>query len=183
MQSSRKFLVLSAIILVAALSRLIPHPMNFAPLGAIALFGAAYFGNKGWGIGIGMMAWFVSDLLLNNLVYPRGEGLVLFTEGAFFIYLSILIIYLLGTTVLQKVSVGRMVAGSLVASAVFFILSNLGVWLQATMYPVTAEGLVACYAAALPFFKNTLMGDLFFSSILFLGYEKLVRSQLIKQEA
>ena len=179
---ARTVIVLSLIVLAAALTRLIPHPMNFAPLGAMALFGSAYFGRKGLGLLITMISWMVSDLILNNLVFSQGQGFVLFTEGAFMIYLSIVCIYLLGRGVLQKITVPRMLVGSLGASAIFFVLSNFGVWLLG-YYPMDVTGLVACYAAALPFLKFTIAGDLFYSGVLFLLYERVLRSQIIPVQA
>lgn len=176
--STKKVLVLGAIVLVAAMSRLIPHPMNFAPLGAMALFGGAYFGRKSMGLLMVMGAWLLSDLVLNNLVYAS-QGFTLFTEGAVFIYGSIALIFALGTQVLKKVSVLRVLIGSLSASVIFFIVSNLGVWAQGLMYPMTIDGLTACYVAALPFFQNTVMGDLVYSAALLLVYERLLRAQLI----
>ncbi|MEX2597707.1 MAG: DUF6580 family putative transport protein [Salibacteraceae bacterium] len=179
MQNNKRIFVLAAIIIVAALTRLIPHPMNFTPLGAMALFGSAYFGRKGLGLLITMIAWMVSDLVLNNLVYASSGGFTLFTEGALYIYGSIVLIYLLGKHVLNKVSIGRMLVGSVSASVIFFIVSNLGVWASGTMYPLSVEGLVACYAAAIPFFQNTLAGDLAYAGLLFFLYERFLKSQMI----
>lgn len=156
--------------------------MNFAPLGAMALFGSAYLGKKGVGLLVTMIAWMFSDLLLNNLVYSSGS-FTFFTEGAFFIYGSIVLIYAVGTKVLSKVSVSRMLGGSLLASIIFFAVSNFGVWVTGTMYPNTFDGLIACYAAAIPFFQNTLAGDLVYSVALFLIYERLFKAQLIANKA
>lgn len=176
MQMSKKNLfTVSAIILVAAVSRLLPHPMNFAPLGAMALFGSAYFGNKGFGLLITMISWLISDLILNNFVYNISGQFVLFTEGAIYIYGSIVLIYALGTRILKKITVGRMLGGSLAASIIFFLVSNFGVWVT---YPSSYPNLMACYMAAIPFFKNTLAGDLFFSGVLFLLYERVFKSRL-----
>lgn len=181
MQMSKKNLfTVSAIILVAAISRLLPHPMNFAPLGAMALFGAAYFGNKGFGLLITMISWLISDFILNNFVYSTNGEFVLFTEGAVFIYGSILLIFALGTQVLKKITITRMIGGSLMASVIFFLISNLGVWIT---YPHTYASLTECYVAAIPFFKNTVAGDLFFSGALFLVYERLFKAQMIESKA
>ena len=79
---------------------------------------------------------------------------------------------------MKKVDFPRVVAGSLGATFIFFVLSNLGVWAQNIMYPMTFGGLVACYTAALPFLKYTLAGDLFYSGLLFLAYERYMRSLL-----
>ncbi len=181
MQMNKKTIAIFGIIVAAALTRLIPHPMNFAPLGAMALFGSAYLGRKGVGLLVTMVAWMISDLLLNNLVYSSG-GFTLFTDGAIFIYGSIALIYLLGSKLLSKVTLGRMLGGSIAASAIFFIVSNFGVWAGGTMYPMSIDGLIACYAAAIPFFQNTLAGDLVYSLALFMLYEKIFKAQLISQK-
>lgn len=178
MQGNKRFIVLGAIIIAAALTRLIPHPMNVAPLGAMALFSAAYLNKNGLGLLVTMLAWFVSDLVLNNFVYSTG-GFTLFTQGAIFIYGSIVLIYALGRTLLKEVSFQKVLGGSLGASVIFFALSNLGVWISGTMYPMTAEGLIACYTAAIPFFQNTLIGDLVYAVALFLLFERYLKSQLV----
>ena len=155
--------------------------MNVAPLGAMALFGAAYFKRQSVGLLIIMASWFMSDLILNNFVYNSAGSFTLFTQGSFFIYLSILAIYFLGDAILKKVSLKRVVIGSLSASAVFYILSNFGVWMQGGLYPLTLDGLMQCYIAAVPFLKNTLIGDMAYSGILFLVYERAVRANLIEK--
>ena len=73
----------------------------------------------------------------------------------------------------------KMLAGSLGASVIFFVLSNLGVWLSEQGYPLTMGGLVACYTMALPFFQNTLIGDLFYALVLFLIYERYLKSMMV----
>lgn len=178
MQTNKRIFILGAIIIGAALTRLIPHPMNFAPLGAMALFGSAYLSKNSIGLVATMMAWFISDLVLNNFVYAA-SGFTLFTEGSVFIYGSIVLIYLLGKGLLKEVTLPRMLGGSLGASVIFFLLSNFGVWMSGYGYPMTAEGLVACYVAAVPFFQNTLFGDLFYAAVLFMLYERYFKSQLI----
>lgn len=180
---NKRVLLITLIVLVAAISRLIPHPLNFAPLGAMALFGAAYFGSRGLGLLITLCSWLASDLLLNNLVYPSGEGFVFFTEGAFYIYGSITLIYLLGTQVLKKVTATRMLIGSLSASLIFFLVSNFGVWMMGQYYPMNFTGLAECYVAALPFLKNTIAGDFFYSALLFFLFERFMRSQLAPKKA
>jgi hypothetical protein len=175
----KKIIILSAIILVAALTRLLPHPMNFTPLGAMALFGGAYFGRNGIGLLITMLAWLLSDFILNNFVYDSGSNIIWFTEGATFIYGSIMLIYLLGSRLLSKPSWSKVIMGSTLASMLFFIITNFGVWIGGGMYPLNYEGLFACYIAAIPFFQNTLAGDLVYSAALFLIFEKILRTQLL----
>lgn len=181
--NNKNILVVAAIVAVAAITRLLPHPMNFAPLGAMALFGSAYFGKKGLGLLITMVAWLLSDFILNNFVYSFSNETVIFTQGAPFIYGSIVLIYLMGTQMMKKITLVRMLSGSLLASIIFFTISNFGVWFSGTMYPMTAAGLATCYAAAIPFFTNTIAGDLFYAGALFLLYERVFKAQLLARKA
>ncbi|RNC64499.1 DUF6580 family putative transport protein [Proteiniphilum sp. X52] len=163
-----RFSVVTVMILLAALSRLLPHPPNFAPIGGMALFGAAYYTRKGWAYLIPIVAMWISDLLLNNVVYAEYfDRFVWFHSGSLFTYGAFALIVLMGTFTLRKVRVPRLLFSALGASVVFFVVSNFGVWLSSGMYPHTREGLTACYVAGLPFFKNTLLGDLVYSAALF----------------
>lgn len=176
----KQIAILGSIIIAASLSRFIPHPMNFAPLGAMALFGAAYFSNKQLGFLVPFLAWFASDLVLNNVFYNQYfADFALFTPGAFWIYGSMAAIFAIGAGLLRKITLPRLFVGSLSASVVFFVLSNFGVWMAGMGYPMTLAGLEACYIAALPFFVNTLLGDLFYSLVLFGLYEALLASHLV----
>jgi len=170
--NNKRFWILTGFILLAVLSRVLPHPYNFTPLGAIALFGAAYFTDKRWAILIPLGAMWLSDLFLNNLLYSSFfEGFTLFNSGMFWVYGSLLLIVFLGMKTLKKVTFPRIIGSAFGASVIFFLISNLGVWLSATMYPMTMEGLIACYTAAIPFFHNTLAGDLIYSVTLFGAFE------------
>lgn len=166
-----------ALIFLAALTRLLPHPDNFTPIGAMALFGAAYFSRQTLTLAVPFIALFFSDLLLNNIVYRQYyTGFTLITS--WWIYAAFGLMMLVGWLLLrQKVSPARLVAASLFASAVFFFVSNFSTWAETTLYPKTAAGLMACYAAGLPFLKNTVMGDLFFSAVLFGTYEWAMRGK------
>jgi hypothetical protein len=168
------FYIITGFILFAALARLLPHAYNFTPIGAIALFGAAYFAQKKWALIIPLAAIFMSDLILNNTVYAAyHEGFAWLTGGFLYIYGAIGMIVILGYYLLKKVTVGRVIGGAFGAAVVFYIVSNFGVWLTSPMYPLTAEGLIACYTAAIPFFHHTLAGNLIYSGVLFGGYEYL----------
>jgi hypothetical protein len=158
------------VIVVAALSRLLPHPVNMSPLAAMALFGAASFKNRGLAIALPLLAFWLSDLVLNNTLY-RGfyDGVTLVHSGMIWTYGAMILIALIGFIALRKVSMTRLVGASLTSSFLFFALSNFGVWMSGTMYPKTIEGLVACYVAAIPFFQNTVAGDLFYTLAIFGG--------------
>ena len=132
------------IIIIAILSRLIPHPPNFTPVTAVALFSIINFKNKYIAVSIPIICLFISDLIL-------GISLI-----NLFVYFSFILLcgigYLFGKINIKSV---------LLSSIVFFLFTNFGVWLIG--YPKTLEGLITCYIAAIPFFGYTLAGDLFYS--------------------
>ncbi len=174
-----KFGILSLMVLAAALTRLLPHPPNFTPVGAMALFGAAYFSRKYLGILVPIVAMWMSDLLLNNLVYARlypdfYSGFSWF--GNLWVYSSFVLIAGIGFLLLKKVNVTNLLGASLLASIVFFLITNFGAWVIDPLYPKTAAGLSAAYFNGIPYFWNTLAGDLFFSGVLFGSYALISRS-------
>ncbi|MGH7157579.1 MAG: DUF6580 family putative transport protein [Candidatus Saccharimonadales bacterium] len=141
----------------AVVSRLLPHPANVAPIAAVAIFGGAILPKK-WAVFLPLTAMMVSDLFIG--LHP----LILFTWGSF------AVIALASSHWLRRISPFSVVAASLGASVFFFLVSNFGVWLEGRLYPPTLEGLVHCYYNALPFFRNTLIGDLFYCGLLFGAY-------------
>lgn len=173
-----RFGLLTVLILNAAFSRILPHPYNFTPIGAMVLFGAAYFSNKYIALFIPLMAMWISDLVLNNTVYSSFyKGFVFFSDGFYWIYICFILIAGLGFLLLKKVKITNIFGASLSASLLFFIVSNFGVWLGSTVYPQNISGLIACYTAGMPFLGNTVMGDLFYSAILF-GLFELAKNRL-----
>jgi len=159
-------LVLAGMIVLAALSRLLPHPPNFSPVEAVALFGGAYFANKGAAIWVPLVAMFLSDLAL-GLVNGGIYWSYFLSAGYLLVYLCIALSSVLGFGLRGRVSVARVGAYSLVGSVLFFLVTNFGAWLGSTMYPQTAAGLMAAYVAGIPFFQWTVLGTLFYSALLF----------------
>ncbi len=159
----RLLALLSAIVAAAAL-RLVPHPPNFTPIAAMALFSGAYFGRNALAFIAPLAAMLLSDTLIG------------FHSGMPFVYGSVAIIVLLGWLALSRVSVLRIGLAAIASSVLFFAITNFGVWLTSGMYPLTPGGLAACYVAAIPFFQNTVAGDLFFSGLLFGGFALLERA-------
>lgn len=160
-------------ILFAALSRFLPHPPNFTPIGGMALFGAAYFSRKYLAFLIPIAAMWLSDLALNNLVYAKVypefyNGFSWF--GSVYVYAGFVLITLLGMVLLKKVTPTTLLGASLIASLLFFLLTNFGSWLADPLYPKNAAGLASAYVAGIPFFWNTLLGDLFYTTVLFGGF-------------
>lgn len=163
-----RFSVISVLIVLAALSRLIPHPPNVAPIAGMALFGAAYYSKKYWAYLIPIAAMWVSDMILNNVLYAQYfDSFVWFYSGSLFTYAAFALIVLLGSVTLKKKNVGNIIFSALGASVIFFIVSNFGVWLTSPLYAKTWLGLTSCYTAAIPFLQNTLIGDLAYTGVLF----------------
>jgi len=160
-----RILTLLAAILAAAALRLVPHPPNFTPIGAMALFSGAYLGRRGAVALVAPLgALFLSDLVLG------------FYRGMPTVYFSVALIVIIGWVALRRVSPIR-VGGAVIASSVlFFMLTNFGTWLSSGFYPRTLAGLEACYIAAIPFFQNTVAGDLFYAAVLFGGFALLERT-------
>ncbi|AFM11065.1 DUF6580 family putative transport protein [Turneriella parva] len=167
-----RFSVLVTIVFAAAFSRVIPHLPNLSPLNAAALFAAAHFSGKAKAIVLPLGAVFLSDLFLNNVTYAAsGQPFVWFYPGFYWQYSAYAVISLFGLAIFRRgVTVARTVIAALVAGLIFFSVSNFGVWAGGGLYPPTFAGLVACYAAALPFYQGTLMGDAVFVTLLFGGF-------------
>jgi uncharacterized membrane protein len=142
------------LILLAVATRLLPHPPNFAPITGIALFAAVRFQRKYLAVLIPFLSLFLTDLLL---------GLSAIT---WFVYAGFGLILLLG---FQTKKTG--ITTVLLSSVLFFVVSNLGVWVL--HYPLTLEGLTACFTLAIPFFTNTLLGDLVYTGVLFFSFSSI----------
>jgi len=144
-------------IIAAAVSRLLPDPPNLTPIAAMALFGGATFTDKRAAFLVPLLPLFLTDIFLGF------SGLTAVVYGSF------ALIVCLGFWLRRRQSAGRIVAAALCGSMLFFILTNLAVWALTPLYPKTLSGLSECYVAALPFFRNTLAGDLLYSGLLFGG--------------
>lgn len=140
-----------------AFFRLIPHPPNFTPIGAMALFSGACFADRRLGFLIPFTAMFLSDLVIG--LYP----MLPVTYACFGC------IVVLGWWLRQRRTVVPVAMASLIASTFFFIVTNFAAWASYPFYAKTWDGLIACYTAAIPFFGNTVGGDLLFCLVLFGG--------------
>lgn len=163
------------IVLLAVVARFAPHPPNFSPVFGALLFGGACL-KKRDSIWFPVAVLAASDLVLTTQVYrlPFGWhdalGWTAFAAVA-----------LMGWWLRDHMTVGRVLAASFAGPAVFFLISNFVVWLGWRMYPPTVAGLAACYAAALPFFGNSLVAGVLFSGVLFGGYEFYRRQSLARE--
>ncbi len=151
-----KNVFLVSLIFFAILSRFLPHPPNFTPIAAIALLSSKGFDNRWVVFLIPIVSLFISDLFIGlHATIP-------------FVYISLILIALLGLYV-KKINI----VSVLLSSTIFFLVSNFGVWLL--YYPISIEGLVQCYTLALPFFFNTVLGDLVYGALLIYPFYALQR--------
>ncbi|MEO8002861.1 MAG: DUF6580 family putative transport protein [Arenimonas sp.] len=158
-------IALTVMIVLAALSRILPHPFNFTPIEAMALFGAAYYANRALSIAVPLLAMLLADFFLG------------FHSGMPVIYGTIIVISILGFALRGKVTPLRVASFGLVSATLFFLITNFAVWLEGSMYPMNMSGLLACYIAGIPFFHWQLAGVATYSVILFGGFA-LLRSNM-----
>ena len=142
------------IVIFGVICRLIPHPPNFSPVTAIALFGGLNFSDKRIAFSIPLIVLFLSDLILGISVINL------------FVYTGFLTIVFLGTKI-KSIKFGNII----LSSFIFFLISNFGVWIIG--YPKNIEGLILCYTMAIPFFGYSIAGDLFFGYLFKLSFSKI----------
>jgi hypothetical protein len=153
-----RFTTLAGMVFLAAASRLIPHPPNFTPLAAMALFGGAHLSDKRLAFGLPLAALLLSDAVLG------------FYHGMIWVYASFALMVCLGLQLQSRRRLLPVAGAALAGSVLFFALTNFGVWAAGGLYPRTLGGLGACYVAAIPFFQNTVAGDLVYTALLFGGF-------------
>jgi hypothetical protein len=152
----RTILILG-IILFAAIIRIVPHPWNLAPVGAMALFSGAVIRNRVMAFVVPLLAMLAGDFFVGfHILMPV-------------VYASFLISTAIGFWLRERRSAVRVGGVVLLGAIQFFLITNFGVWMFLNSYPKTFAGLIACYAAGVPFFWNTLAGDICYSSLLFGG--------------
>ena len=156
-----------ALILFASFTRIIPHMPNFTPIGAMALFGGAYLKNKNHAFLIPFLSLWISDLIINNFIFSYYNDFTWFYPGFLWQYGSFFIMILIGFVFLKKISFTNVLITSLSSSLIFFVITNFGVWISGSMYPMDLQGLITCYVMALPFYKGTLLGFMCYSTFLF----------------
>jgi len=164
--------ILSIIILLAAFTRIMPHPPNFSPMAAIGLFGAAHFAKKWQAFFIPLLGVWLSDLVINNFIYSSSDlNIVWLYNGFYWQYISYVLIIFTGLFIFNKgVSLSKTFAGIVGSSGIFFLVSNFGVWAGSGMYPKNISGLISCYIAGIPFMNNTIISDFLFTTVLFGTY-------------
>ncbi|MFH1366397.1 MAG: DUF6580 family putative transport protein [Patescibacteria group bacterium] len=155
--------VLAVLIRILSHERILPLPANFAPVAALALFGGLYLGKK-YAIIIPLAAEVMADFFIGFYQLP----VMLAVWGSF------ILVGLIGLFIRKKKSITTIISGTLASSLLFFLTTNFAVWAAGSWYPKTLAGLVQCFTLAIPFFRNTILGDLFFVSVFFGIYELVV---------
>jgi hypothetical protein len=155
---------------LGAIARLLPHPPNFAPVGATSLFAGARLPSwQAYLVPLALMA--ITDPILAAFY-----GVPAFTKYQIFIYASFLISVWLGRRLRNTESISRIAAVTVLNSIQFFLITNFGSWLWFQAYPRTAAGLASCYVASIPFFGWTLASDVLYTAVLFGLYAWLSRT-------
>ena len=157
---NRRDLIILSLLVLAVITRLLPHPPNVTPITAIALFGGCNIKDKNLAFVLPLLCMFLTDLFLGfHMIMP-------------FVYLSFMCISYIGINS-EKITNGTIFGSSLL----FFLVTNFGVWFFG--YPNTLAGLVSCYTLALPFFVNTIIGDLFFTHSLNYSFSKIKQTGVV----
>jgi hypothetical protein len=159
--------MLLATIIVVALTRLLPHPPNFSPVVALALFGGAAFANRKMAFVVPLAAMLLADLFIG------------FHNTMVFVYLAMALVVVVGLILGANRRPASVVASAVVGSTLFFLVTNTGMWWLSGVYPAGIEGLLMCYVAALPFFHNTLLATLLYGALLF-GFEYFFKRQALR---
>ncbi len=155
-----EFSVAVLLVLIGVSLRFLPHPPNFTPILAIALFGGFYFSRKIAFI-LPIAAMVITDVFIG---YYELKLMAV-------VYGSFLLCVVLGFWLKKNKKWYTILGGSLLAAIIFFLLTNFSVWAFTPWYAKTFSGIIQCYLMALPFFKNTLLSNLFYVSVFFSVYE------------
>ncbi len=166
-----KIITLVTIIFGIAMFRLLPHPPNVSPVAAMALFGGAYFVDKRMAFIVPFLALLFSDLII---------GL---HNTMLFVYAGVALTVFIGMKIQSNIKPVTVAVSAVVASVLFFLLTNFGSWAVGGLYPISMNGLMQAYVAGIPFFQNSLLGDLGFVAVMFGGFSLLQDRFFVVQRA
>jgi hypothetical protein len=161
----QRFYALTLVTLAAAAMRLVPHPWNMTPIAGMALFGGAHFRDHRTAFGVPIAAMLISDLVLALTVYGSAAF-----QGIPSVYLAFALTVCIGRALPLHPSAVRVGAAAVGAALLFYLITNFAVWMRGALYPMTGQGLVVCYAAALPYLRNAIVGNLVYTAVFFGGF-------------
>lgn len=156
----KKYLPAIILIILGIAARFLPHPANFAPIGAIAIFSGIYLPKK-WALALPLAAMFFSDIFIGFYSLP-----VMLS-----VYAGFIVMGLIGLAVRKNKKLSTVLGGTILGGVIFYLLTNGAVWAFGSLYPHTLSGLAQSYYMAIPFFRNSLLGDLFYTGALVGAYE------------
>ena len=163
MDKKTKLIIAAVLVVLGVTCRLLPHLWNFAPIAAIALFAGVYLGKK-YAVLLPIIAMSIGDIFLGFYAW----------QMMIVVYASFVLIGLMGVWMKRHKSVETVLASSIVASVLFFLATNWAVWQFSPWYAHSLQGLIQSYTLALPFFRNTLLGNVFYTVVLFGAYEMVM---------
>ncbi len=155
-----KIIFAFGLIAIGVLGRFLPHLWNFTPIVAISLFAGVYLGKK-YAVLVPLAAMLISDLFIGFYSAPIMIS----------VYASFALVGLLGYFLRKHKSAETIIAASFISSTLFFLVTNWAVWQFGTMYSPSILGLWQSYLAGLPFYRNALLGDLFYTTSIFGAFE------------
>ena len=160
MNFKTKLIIAIVLIFLGIVCRLFPHAWNFTPIMAIALFAGVYLGKR-YAVILPIVIMLISDIFIG--FYAINLMIV--------VYSCFILVGLMGLIIKKYKSAETILAGSLLGAVLFFLTTNWAVWQFSSWYTRDLAGLIQCYTLALPFFKNTLLGNIFYTGILSGSYE------------
>ncbi len=167
LNSSFTYLVILAVLIALGVAgRLLPHPPNFTPMAAIALFAGFIFVKRYMSIVAVVAAMLLTDYFAFGYLSPDWFA----SKSMVVVYLALLFPIVFRGFLQKKMGVMRIAGAALASSTVFFVATNFSVWAFSPMYEKTFAGLLLCYTTAIPFFQNTIAGDMMWSGIVFGSY-------------
>ncbi|MEQ1768850.1 MAG: DUF6580 family putative transport protein [Devosia sp.] len=151
------------LVVIGAGSRLLHLPPNIAAVTGVTIFAGFAIRNVWLALAVPIAAMALADVVLGW--YPE----VIYT------WAGMAAGVLLARAILHPLTPLRLIGTTFAASLVFFVLSNLGVFISG-YYGYTLEGFIACYVAAIPFWQNSLIADFTSTALVFAIYLALTRA-------
>jgi len=180
--SKKQGILFIGLVVVGICSRLLPHPPNMTAVTAASLFAGAILGSRILALAVPLVLLYASDFFINNTVgrvyLGADEGLIFWAEFMNYTYLGFALVVILGMVALKKRSTKKIAMITIIASTMFWLVSNFGFWMMPEPFSKDLAGLIACYLAALPFLGLQIVGDLIFSFIIFGIYDRYTSKSL-----
>ena len=168
---NRNNILLSLFLILVCVSRIIPHPFNFSPVGSIFLMSPLIFSNKKWGLIISFIPLLLSDILIGKIIYGSEK---LLYDGFIWVYLSYFIIWIYSLKADHNLFL-KSISGSLI----FFFITNASCWINNTFYPQNIFGFTECIVAGIPFYTNTVLGFVFYTGLIYFGQRSIIKNSLV----